>query len=151
MNQVTTQFITHVPRQSTRVPASLLAERVRDFACTFGVGGAGSEAGRDLWVRAAGRHIIVGRGENEAFARITPLGPEAYGLAFREPEAADANDASADAIGANADGGAGTDTSAASRSRCARWAPLLLIDALADVVEHALIGEGAMDQPPLCM
>jgi hypothetical protein len=133
MNQVTTQFIADVPVRRTRAAASLLAERVRDFACTFGGRGAGREADRDLWVRAAGRHIIVGRGEDEAFARITPLGEEAYGLAFRAP--ASANGASADA-------------DATSPSR---WAPLLLIDALADVVEHALIGEGAMDQPALPM
>ncbi|HSY23411.1 MAG TPA: hypothetical protein VK841_14890 [Polyangiaceae bacterium] len=133
MNQVTTQFIADVPVRRTRAAASLLAERVRDFACTFGGCDAGREVRRDLWARAAGRHIIVGRGDDEAFARITPLGEEAYGLAFRAP--ASANGASADA-----------DTTSPSR-----WAPLLLIDALADVVEHALIGESAMDQRALPM
>jgi|HubBroStandDraft_2_1064218.scaffolds.fasta_scaffold138427_2 hypothetical protein len=142
MNQGTTQFIANVPpdrTRGTRASTSLLAERVRDFACTFGW----RDTGGDLWVRAAGRHIILGRGDDEAFARITPLGADAYGLAFRVP--ASLNGASADGTslnGASADGGATSPS---------KWAPLLLIDALADVVEHALIGESAMDQPALCM
>jgi hypothetical protein len=136
MNQVTTQFIAHVPVRRTHAAASLLAERVRDFACTFGscdTGRGGRDPHRDLWVRAAGRHIIVGRGDDEAFARITPLGEEAYGLAFRAPASANGASAEADATSPS------------------RWAPLLLIDALADVVEHALIGESATDQPALPM
>jgi hypothetical protein len=136
MNQITTQFIANAPVQNPRLPASLLAERVRDFACTFGDCGVRRDAGRDLWVRAAGRHIIVGRGEDEAFARITPLGADAYGLAFRAPAMASGESIEADAT---------------SRSMWAKWGPLLLIDALADVVEHALIGEGATDQSMLCM
>jgi hypothetical protein len=62
--------------------------------------------------------VLLGRDEGEAFARVTPLGPAAFGLAFRSVDDA-------------ADG-------------APSWDAVLLIDSLGDVVEHALIGEGAL-------
>jgi hypothetical protein len=73
---------------------------------------------RHAWARAAGEHVIIGMQGSEAFARITPVGPPGsgcYGLAFR---------AAHDPRGA--------------------WDPMLLIDSLPCVVEHALVAEGAV-------
>jgi hypothetical protein len=35
-----------------------------------------------VWVRGAGRHILLGQGAEEPFARVTALGAGSYGLAF---------------------------------------------------------------------
>jgi hypothetical protein len=64
----------------------------------------------------------MGRAGAGEFARVTPLGPAAFGLSFRRP--------SPDCAGL--EGGAGA------------WDPVLLVDALSDVVEHALVGDGAL-------
>ncbi len=125
MNHISTQFIAAVPVRSARASAALLAERVRETAYRLGC--------QSLWARAAGRHVILGMGEHEAFARVTPLGDSAYGLAFR-----------ASPLHASADANGGPPP-------VSRWAPLLLIDALAAVVEHALIGEGAIERRLPCM
>jgi hypothetical protein len=66
------------------------------------------------WARAAGRHILVGMFGDEAFARLTPMAAGAYGLAFRSAEPT------------------------------TRWAPMLLVDDLAEVVLHALVGVDAL-------
>jgi len=73
----------------------------------------------EVWARAAGPHVLIGLGAAEAFARVTPLGVGAYGLSFRNPES----------IG---------------EARSAEWDPVLLIDDLAETVEHALVGQGAI-------
>ncbi|MCL2448383.1 MAG: hypothetical protein FWD17_05500 [Polyangiaceae bacterium] len=91
--------------------AKSFAERVRDRARALGC--------HDVWVKESGPHAILGRDGGEAFARVTPLGPGAFGLAFRRADFDGATDASP-------------------------WDAVLLIDALGDVVEHALIGEGAL-------
>ena len=65
-----------------------------------------------VWVRGAGRHVLLSLGPEEPFARLTALGGGSYGLAFQG-------------------GVAGT------------W-ELLLVDTLAAVVEHALIGGRAL-------
>lgn len=73
---------------------------------------------RQAWARTAGEHVIIGIKGGEAFARITPVGPPGsgcYGLAFR--------------------------TTAGPRGA---WDPMLLVDGLSDVVEHALVAEGAV-------
>jgi hypothetical protein len=75
-----------------------------------------------VWTRAIGPHVLLGLGDDEAFARVTPLGGSAFGLAFR---------------GQSAEGGASEDAGS-------KWEPVLLIDDLSDVVEHALIAEGAV-------
>lgn len=72
-----------------------------------------------VWARASGPHVLIGLGAEEAFARVTPLGIGAYGLSFRTPESNGATPLS-------------------------QWDPVLLIDDLAETVEHALIGEGAL-------
>lgn len=94
------------------------ADRVRDVARFLGCA--------NMWARASGRHVLLGIGDGEPFARVTPLGGGAYGLAFRNPCHAD---------------GASEEASAAPPKP---WEPVLLVDVLPAVVEHALIGEGAL-------
>ena len=72
-----------------------------------------------IWARTTGPYILLGHREGDAFARLTALGGASYGLAFREASAGD------------------------KRARPAGWAPVTLIDELADAVEHALVGVGA--------
>jgi hypothetical protein len=85
---------------SSEVRGSL--QRVRDAITTLGCAGA--------WAKSAGRHVVVGLLDDEAFARVTPMPAGAYGLSFRNE---------------------GPDAS---------WAPMLLVDDLAEVVAHALVG-----------
>jgi hypothetical protein len=103
MNQITSPM--SISRSCT------LSDRVRDIA-----GGLGCA---EVWARAAGPHVLIGLGAQEAFARVTPLGIGAYGLSFRNPESA-------------------------GETRSSRWDPVLLIDDLEETVEHALVGEGAL-------
>jgi hypothetical protein len=35
-----------------------------------------------VWVRGAGRHVLLGLNDEEPFARLTALGAGSYGLAF---------------------------------------------------------------------
>ena|SRR5258708_5893565 len=81
-------------------------QRVRDAIQTLGCAGA--------WAKSAGRHVVVGLFEDEAFARLTPMPAGAYGLSFRSADPA------------------------------ASWAPMLLVDDLAEVVAHALVGADAL-------
>jgi hypothetical protein len=90
-----------------------MLDRVREAVAGLGCTG--------VWALAAGPHIVLGRDGAEPFARVTPLGPGAYGLAFRSPP--------------SSEGASGS------------FEPVLLIDGLADVVEHALVGEGALPLP----
>ncbi|MGH7269609.1 MAG: hypothetical protein ACREJ3_04185 [Polyangiaceae bacterium] len=74
-----------------------------------------------LWARTAGPHVVLGlKGEN-AFARLTPLGDSAYGLSFRSEVASERRSPSTPS-----------------------WEPLLLVDELTTVVEHALVGVHAL-------
>ena len=66
------------------------------------------------WAKSAGRHVLVGLLDDEPFARLTPMPAGAYGLAFR----------SSDPPGS--------------------WEPMLLVDDLAQVVLHALVGADAL-------
>jgi hypothetical protein len=95
--------------------AKTIADRVRERLGALGC--------RGVWARASGPHVLLGRDGGDAFARVTPLGPGAFALAFRSV----ANDAAAQ----------GTTPASA-------WDAVLLIDELPDVVEHALVGEGAL-------
>jgi hypothetical protein len=81
---------------------------------------AGSLGCANVWVRASGPYVLLGVRGGDAFARLTALGGGAYGLSFRA--APDAG-----RFGASA-----------------RWEPLLLVDELVDVVEHALVGVGVL-------
>jgi hypothetical protein len=98
-----------------------LVERVRDAAAKL--------ASSSIWARTSGRHVLLGLEHDEAFARLTPLGGAAYGLAFRT-------------LAPDADESALEETPAALASP--RWEPVLLVDGLADVVEHALIAVDAL-------
>jgi hypothetical protein len=40
-------------------------------------------AGARVWVRGAGRHVLLSLGSEEPFARLTALGGGSYGLAFQ--------------------------------------------------------------------
>jgi hypothetical protein len=73
-----------------------------------------------VWAKSSGPHVLLGLRGADPFARVTPLGGASYGLAFRAMEAKS------------------THTNA--------WEPLLLVDHLAAVVEHALI---AIDAIPI--
>jgi hypothetical protein len=75
-----------------------------------------------LWARATGPYILLGMRGGDAFARLTALGGASYGLAFRAP-------------------------AEAQRRAPAAWDPVLLIDELTDVVEHALVGVSALPSP----
>jgi hypothetical protein len=77
-----------------------------------------------LWARATGPYILLGMRGGDAFARLTALGGASYGLAFRAPVEAEAK-----------------------RRAPAAWDPVLLIDELTDVVEHALVGVSALPSP----
>jgi hypothetical protein len=71
-----------------------------------------------VWARSAGPHVLLGLRGREAYARVTPLGGASYGLAFRAIEARSAH------------------TNA--------WEPLLLVDDLLSVIEHALVAVDAL-------
>ena len=88
------------PASDARAPL----QRVRDAISALGCSRA--------WARGAGHHVLVVLGD-EAFARLTPLGGGAFGLAFR------------------------------SRT-LQSWEPMLLVDELCDVVEHALVAVDAL-------
>jgi hypothetical protein len=74
----------------------------------------------NVWARGSGPYVLLGMRGGDAFARLTALGGGSYSLAFRAaPEA--------------------------GRSLAPpRWEAVLLVDELADVVEHALVGENAL-------
>jgi hypothetical protein len=71
-----------------------------------------------VWARPTGPYILLGLRNGDAFARLTALGGSSYGLAFR-----------ADNKG--------------KRFAAETWEPVLLVDELAEAIEHALIGIGA--------
>jgi hypothetical protein len=72
---------------------------------------------------------LLGLGDEEAFARVTHLGGESFGLAFRGPDA---------------DGSEGEEGSTGDGASAQKWQPMLLVDDLANVVEHALVAESAL-------
>ena len=71
-----------------------------------------------VWARSSGPHVLLGLEGCSAYARLTPLGGASYGLAFRAIEAET------------------THTNA--------WEPLLLVDDLVSVIEHALVAVDAI-------
>jgi hypothetical protein len=73
-------------------------------------------------VCSSGPHVLLGVLEGEPYARLTPLGDASYGLAFR-------------AIGAQT-----THNSA--------WEPLLLVDDLMSVIQHALVAVDVVGETP---
>jgi hypothetical protein len=104
-----------VSNGSPPVTPSAIVERVRKVATALGCTG--------VWARATGPYILLGMRGGDAFARLTALGGTSYGLAFRACCAADKS-------ALKRDGGT--------------WDPVLLIDELVDVVEHALVGVSAL-------
>jgi hypothetical protein len=85
-------------------------QRVRDAISALGCS--------RVWARGSGHHVLVGLLGDDAFARLTPLGSSAYGLAFR----------------AVAD----------EESASPRWEPMFLVDELGELVEHALVAIDAL-------
>jgi hypothetical protein len=67
---------------------------------------------------SSGGNVLLALARNEPFARIVPLGNGSYGLAFRAIEA--------------------------RSSHTNAWEPLLLVDELHAVVEHALVAVDAI-------
>jgi hypothetical protein len=106
---------------SNRSPAepSAIIERVRKVATALGCAG--------VWARATGPYILLGLRGGDAFARLTALGGASYGLAFRA------------GVGTGDDADQG-----ARKAGATTWDPVLLIDELVDVVEHALVGVRAL-------
>src|SRR5579859_3367882 len=74
-----------------------------------------------VWARGAGSQVLLGLRGEDAYARLTPVRDSLYGLAFRTVESEAANP---------------------------RWEPLLLIDVLEDLVEHALVAVDALPELP---
>jgi hypothetical protein len=101
---------------------SAIIERVRKVASALGCAG--------VWARATGPYILLGLRGGDAFARLTALGGASYGLAFR--------------AGFATGGAAASDARGASARHATTWDPVLLIDELVDVVEHALVGASAL-------
>jgi hypothetical protein len=110
---------------TNRSPAepSAIVERVRKVVSALGCAG--------VWARATGPYILLGLRGGDAFARLTALGGASYGLAFR----------AGFGTGDSSDAGGG---SGKSNGGGATWDPVLLIDELVDVVEHALVGASAL-------
>lgn len=79
------------------------------------IDGLGSEG---VWARSSGPHVLLGLRGREPYARLTPLGGASYGLAFRAIEA--------------------------RPSHTNAWEPLLLVDDLKSVIEHALVAVDAV-------
>ena len=71
-----------------------------------------------VWTRSLGPHVLLGLRGREPYARLTPLGGASYGLAFRAIEA--------------------------RASHTNAWEPLLLVDDLTSVIEHALVAVDAV-------
>ncbi len=105
----------HETHEAPRAASRTLVDRVHDAIASLAPAVAG---GPDVWARSAGPHVLLGLAGDEAFARLTPLGGALFGLAFRSLEAP------------GADGAA--------------WEPMLLVDDLASVVEHALVAVEAV-------
>jgi hypothetical protein len=100
-----------------RIQEHTLVNRVRDQLAVL--------ACVRVWARGDGRHVLLGLDAGEPFARLTSLGGGSYGLAFLQGQ--DEASAKRGALG----------------SAGHKW-ELLLIDDLPAVVEHALIGAGAL-------
>ncbi len=111
----------HESNETTRETGGSLIERVHDAIAQLAPAVAG---GPDVWARGAGPHVLLGLLGDEAFARLTPLGGGLFGLAFRALDAAATPTPGATGAGA--------------------WEPLLLIDDLPSVVEHALVAVEAV-------
>jgi hypothetical protein len=100
-----------VSRTSPPAAGRLSLQRVRDAVAALGC--------PHVWARASGPHVLVGLPGDDAFARLTPLGGTAYGLAFRS-------------------------SGAGEESGGSRWEAMLLVDELRELVEHALVAVDAL-------
>ena len=113
-----------VRKRSPGLDSRPLVERVRERITRLGCGC------EKIWARGAGSHVLVGLRGEDAYARVSPIRGSLYGLAFRN------------------------ESGPANGNASERWEGLLLIDTLADVVEHALVAVDALplrelrDEPP---
>jgi hypothetical protein len=104
-----TQMLPLVGASASSAPR-LPLHRVRDAISALGCA--------RVWARGSGHHVLMGLPGNDAFARLTPLGGSAFGLAFRTP--------------------------VADRSTALKWEPMFLVDELCELVEHALVAVDAL-------
>jgi hypothetical protein len=93
-----------------------LVERVRERLAELGC--------ERIWARGAGSQVLLGLRGEDAYARLTPVRDSLYGLAFRTP----------------------TPPPTAAVSPIHGWEPLLLVDTLEDLVEHALVAVDAIPE-----
>jgi hypothetical protein len=101
-------------------------ERVREKIASLGCD--------RVWVRGAGSQVLLGLRGHEPYARLTPVRECFFGLAFRDDQSlCEPCDDEAER----------TDVPASGPG----WYPLLLIDALEDLVEHALVAVDALPIP----
>jgi len=84
-------------------------QRVRDAIAALGCS--------RVWARTTGHHVLLGLPGDDVFARLTPLGGTAFGLAFR---------------------------AAVDEGASVRWEPMFLVDELGELVEHALVAVDAL-------
>jgi hypothetical protein len=95
-------------------------ERVREKIASLGCDG--------VWARGSGSQVLLGLRGKDAYARLTPVRDSVrqslFGLAFRDED----------------------DASFASKTARRGWHPLLLVDTLEDLVEHALVAVDAIPE-----
>jgi len=89
-----------------------------------------------VWARGAGSQVLLGLRGEDAYARLTPVRDSLFGLAFRA-EHPEHSEHAEQAEQGKRDEGAGSGPASS-------WHPLLLVDALEDVVEYALIAVDAV-------
>jgi hypothetical protein len=108
------------PSESRPVLRASTVERVRERIASLGCD--------RVWARGSGSQVLLGLRGEDAYARLTPvresLREALFGLAFRDEE----------------------DTSSSSPTSRRGWHPLLLVDTLEDIVEHALIAVDALPE-----
>jgi hypothetical protein len=109
------------PAQTQTVLRASAVERVREKIASLGCD--------RVWARGSGSQVLLGLRGEDAYARLTPVRDSVrgsvFGLAFR-----DAGETSA------------TEPPTSRRG----WHPLLLVDTLEDLVEHALVAVDAIPE-----
>ena len=112
---------TPTPSPSQTVLRASAVERVRTKIASLGC--------NRVWARGSGSQVLLGLRGEEPYARLTPVRDSVrgsvFGLAFRDE---------------------GENSSADPPTSRRGWHPLLLVDTLEDLVEHALIAVDAIPE-----